>query len=300
VSTITSTITQLRTYNAEKMKQEHNLRQFLSHNKLSPELVNRAWAFIRSSSSVRKERMPEKKVRLLQELPQSLLIEVHAEVYAPMLTKHPFFHFLGGFSVSLIYKICHTAFTQRTTLANHELFLRGHVCSHMYFVSSGTFKYSVHEVQDNENRVKRTATMDSFQEGVVSEGNWICEAALWMKWVTCGSLVALSHCEVFELEDQAFNVLVATVPATKIYGELFMQEVKKRGKRAPDCWDGVDDRFWDQDRLKEMANEAFPEQADQERRMSKKRVNRSKSGSGLLHHLLKMGSARHITDFFVP
>mmetsp|Transcript_42725 Transcript_42725/g.110471 ORF Transcript_42725/g.110471 Transcript_42725/m.110471 type:complete len:768 (+) Transcript_42725:3-2306(+) len=236
VSSITSTIQQLRTYNGESALQEHNLRQFLLHNAVSADLCMRIWDYVRSSSiAAKRSRIQEKDAKLLMELPHGLLSETRAEVYAPVIIAHPMFQYLAEDNLPAFYDVCYHAMAQRSVMMNRELFLRGTKCSSMFFVVEGVLKYDTGtypKITDEDQAwlSMMTGNSDEVPEGhghFILPGRWVSEPALWLnKWMHKGSTVVLSHVEAFEVSVVHFAKATAEVPCVRQYRDGFIKLLK--------------------------------------------------------------------------
>jgi len=99
----------------------------------------------------------------------------------------------------------------------HEVFLKGDVAVNMLFAVSGTLAYASdsyscmsarRSVTDINNGVMGLDSSAVRGTSTVSKGDWVCEAALWLKWVHMGWLIAIDHAELHDLKTDKFHDIV--------------------------------------------------------------------------------------------
>merc|ERR1712232_1370621 len=105
---------------------------------------------------------------------EPLLMELHVEVFTPVLDTHPFFHRYGELNPG-VRKVCHTAISQAVLSHGDLLYAAQDTADQMYFVKSGKLNY---------NPVGDHSVIEK-----VDVGEWLCEACLWTTWETRGEVL---------------------------------------------------------------------------------------------------------------
>jgi len=241
VSSITSAMTQLHQSNRFKSKQREDIRRYISDNKLSLELGNRIVAFVRKHRAGSRKRVHEQEIEILKVLPESLRVQLHWEVYEPVLRPHPFFFNSLEVDEGGVLDICHHALSEMSLGSSQELFTPCQPATKMYFVVSGVLEY-FHGSSDTEM-------------AEISRGQWCVEAALWIKWDHEGRLAAVSHCELVVLDASTFRKFMTyrtgLMRCSQEYARLFKERVDSGNIDRPlDVW-------FDHDATTEMAQLSF-------------------------------------------
>jgi len=249
VSTITNAMTQLRNLNRERNDQMSILRRYFSENRVSGNLMGRVWGCLQKAMGRSKRRVHESDVVILQLLPWTLKTELQEEVYAPILTAHPFFmQYSTAFRMQMR-KVYQNALEEVSLGIGHQLFNSGEISTKMYFVLSGILSY-----KEEGGRLCGL----SFVEG----GQWLCEPVLWIIWKHTGQLIATTHCELVALHAQKTQEVLAqhqseTEDMVRSYVKLFTRYFKKHQDSLTDIWADID-------LLTEMAFRAFEDDDENE------------------------------------
>uniref|UniRef100_A0A7S0B6R0 Ion transport domain-containing protein n=1 Tax=Pyrodinium bahamense TaxID=73915 RepID=A0A7S0B6R0_9DINO len=189
VSGITSSMTALRSQNADRRRQDAAIRRYFDENKVSVNLGKCVMDWIQNNGKRRKTKVHESDIPVLKDVPERLLLLLHQEVYLPRLTTHPFFAEYQEIDFNGLRKICHRATSEQALLAEQELFSRATPATHMYFVVSGTLAYYLNALPPHS----------------LVAGEWACEVVLWIPWVHRGSLCAETFTELVTLDAAAFQ-----------------------------------------------------------------------------------------------
>jgi len=262
VSSITSTISQIRNFHAERTKEEHNLRVFMNDNQVESQLASRVWAFVRAGASTKRQRIAESKVALLKEIPELLLMELHAEMYAPQMSAHPMLQWLASSHMHALYMICHLTASMRSLQPRQEVFVRDHLAKAMVFVSEGQMRLTRSRLARMEglraatrgpdekvNRVTaftssfalhitsggaasqdtaRTTSNTSNGSDLLHPGQWVSEGCLWIHdWVHQRSLVAVDQGAVCEVDAEMFAKVTRGIPELELYAKGFRSALQK-------------------------------------------------------------------------
>lgn len=221
VSSLTSAMTELRNLNSEKLEQCAMLRRYLRENRIDPSLMSRIWGWVEHKPNRPRRRTRAEDVAMLASLPRRLQVELHRQVYGPVLVEHPFFY---RFSVArpselrFVFECLHEVHVD----VGHEVFATGQVATQMFFIVHGALTYSLDSGADGW----RPPTPGAHQLGpasapllpplgaspsastgadgdadvlVVRAGDWLCEAALWFQWKHIGQLTAADDSELVGL-----------------------------------------------------------------------------------------------------
>jgi len=191
VSRITASMTRLQMIAEQHDRQFATLRNFLNYHNVSASLTLRVVRSARFSLEMQERNIVEKDIGLLGMISEPLRIEIHYQIYGPIISYHPFFQYYHGGSVTAMRKLCHSCIDVISLSAGDMLFTCGEApkVSQMYFVMSGGLTYMFR------------ATEQAHPIGV---GMWACEAALWVPWVHYGDMLSSTYCSVVAVEAEAF------------------------------------------------------------------------------------------------
>merc|ERR1712224_779707 len=120
----------------------------------------------------------------------SLRLQLHWEVYTPIISPHPFFFQLGRTDSQALLEICHMTISEQFCWVGAELFSPGQAAKHMYFIRTGCADY----MRPCDNH-----PID------ILPGFWFSEVALWLKWDHVGCLTALKACELIAINGDKFR-----------------------------------------------------------------------------------------------
>jgi len=191
LSILTSHFTQLYILGNQQSQQLNVMRRYLAQNGISKGLVLRVTRNAQHTMKMRQRATPEAAVGLLDLVSEPLRIELHYEMYYPMLGLHPFFAEYMKACPFVVRKICHAAMSTNTYSRDDVIFHFGEASSKMQIVRSGLLTYSWAASSEQ-----------------LSEGRWLSEAALWTDWVHRGVLTAIEDSIVFAVNAQMFQNIV--------------------------------------------------------------------------------------------
>jgi len=266
VSAITNAMTQLRNLNSERNEQFSSLRRYLGENKCSTALMGRIWTCVQTAMGRTKRRVHETDVKVLQMLPWSLKAELLEEVYNPILAAHPFFMQFSSSFHQQMRKILQNAIEEISLPIGQELFSSGEAANNMYFVLSGVMVYT----KDNKSSCEPPC--------FVSAGQWVSEAALWIKWKHNGQLIGTTPCELIALKvakvQEVLTQMSYDEDQVKRYVKIFVRYFKKNPDSLTDVWAETD-------LLTDMAHKAFMgEEDDEEGMQNPNRLHTQQTGGG--------------------
>lgn len=190
VGRLTSSMTQLHMLSKKDTEKFQVLKRYLSKHEISSALTLRVIHNAQHALSETQRFIEESKVELLGLISDPLRVELHYELYAPVLRVHPFFNHFCDSCPQVMKKICHGAMSQLLVSAGDVVFMPGEVPSppQMFIVCSGELSYH---------------TM-SGAISYVEVGHWISEATLWTPWIHQGMLKVSSDCRLCRLDATKF------------------------------------------------------------------------------------------------
>lgn len=196
ISSITSTMTQLRNIEAERIKQETALHRFFEQHKISVETGKCIVDWSKVNNQRGRKLLHQEEVPMLCGLPGSLRCKLREEVFASRLTWHPLFKAFQGMADGFVRKLCDVAVSEHRMADGQELFSKGIKASSMYFVRTGTLSYSMGVVDSHE----------------VGKRCWLSEVALWCSWVHRGTASSKGSSEVLALDVARFHEVLQRCP----------------------------------------------------------------------------------------
>jgi len=191
VSSLTSEITRLQIISNQHSQQLSILRRFLSDHSVSSRLAVRVQRNARHALQEMQRNMQEENVELLRLVSEPLRMELHFEIYSPILAKHPFFSQYIDECPHVMRKVCHKCTAIIPAFAGDVIFNPGETPNppKMYFVMIGLLEYF---------------TIGGHQL-LVKESQWIAEATLWTVWSHRGGLRAKCDSQLCEVNAREFQ-----------------------------------------------------------------------------------------------
>jgi len=208
VSMLSSGMTQMHIIRGSQARQLSNLRKYLNQNSISRNLSLRMQ---RSATHALSADLSPEYVDLLPVISEPLRIEMHFEMYASVMSKHPYFSECIIDSPHVMRRVCHTMTVQFLD-GGEVVFCEGDVQQKpkVFFVMKGSLMY-------------RT----DFGDILVEEKQTVAEAYLWTAWHHHGTLTAVDQCQLAILDCEAFVEIVEksknVVPDPKLYAADFCE-----------------------------------------------------------------------------
>jgi len=224
ISSITSSMTHLRSMNVERKRQEELIRRYITQNKLSLDLGTRIQTFLRQKGLAEnsKRRVHEKHILVFGMLPEIILVELRTQVFKPTIEVHPFFRKIDLHDESGLVAVCSRCLTEQALVPSQELFTEIDVCKKMYVILSGDLEY--------------LAELQSAVFRKVASSEYACEMCLWCQWEHQGRLAAVTTCEIVEVDAKQFRSLAS--------GTMSFESWKKYAQQYVQCLTQViDDDF---------------------------------------------------------
>lgn len=174
------------------------LKRYLRESGISLRLASRVEMNAQHVIANRQQNVPESEVELLQLVSEPLRVELHLEIYSPVLSCHPLLRLLQAESPAAMRQLCHAAVTQVALSRDDVLFSAGEVpsCPAVLFVSNGLLHYR-----------RELGRAQDFGPGL-----WACEHVLWTEWAYYGQLKAVGACQIVMLEAEKFQQIATQHP----------------------------------------------------------------------------------------
>mmetsp|Transcript_124874 Transcript_124874/g.388731 ORF Transcript_124874/g.388731 Transcript_124874/m.388731 type:complete len:504 (+) Transcript_124874:575-2086(+) len=191
VGRLTSSMTQLHMLSKKDVEKFQVLKRYLSKNEVTHALAVRVIHNAQHALAETERFMEESRVELLGLISDPLRIELHFELYAPVLAVHPFFRVFCDTHPQVMKKVCHSAMSQLLVSTGDVVFMPGEAPSppQMFILCSGEMSYH-------------------YMTGAVAyveAGQWVSEVALWTSnWTHQGMLKAASDCRLCRLDAAKF------------------------------------------------------------------------------------------------
>lgn len=207
VSTITSSMTRLQIVSARQSTQVDTLNQYLVNNHISTKVALRVQRNAVYAISQEKRNTPESSIELLQLVSEPLRIELHYEIYSPILEWYPFFRHYDNANKNGMRRVCHGA-VQRLSVSRGDVVFSAAEMSPvpvMYFVCSGKLHYQRQGCPPNP----------------VFSGQRVCEVVLWTAWVHCGTLRVKHESNILVLDAHQFQAITLHWQTNECYPRRF-------------------------------------------------------------------------------
>merc|ERR1719329_358846 len=238
-------MTRLQIITSHQSSRMAQLRKYLTNRRISRKLSFRVLRNAQHAMVEQKRNVAESKVEVLQVISTPLMVEVHFEVYSPLLLSHDFFSCFANFNPAGMRRVCHSAVSMVRLSPGDVLFSDHEKPSHprMFFVQSGRLQYMR---QDGST-------------SPLSCGNWASEPVLWTTWTHCGTMRAEAHSQLIELDAQKFRDVLDAFPMQHVgrYAEAFVHILNMASHDEPEVLDDMGDFL--ENYIPEMLVYAFPE-----------------------------------------
>eukprot|EP00927_Polykrikos_kofoidii_P083482 TRINITY_DN8555_c0_g1_i2.p1 TRINITY_DN8555_c0_g1~~TRINITY_DN8555_c0_g1_i2.p1 ORF type:complete len:966 (-),score=151.81 TRINITY_DN8555_c0_g1_i2:44-2941(-) len=252
VSSLTASITQLRTMSSDKEKQFWLLRRYLRQRGIGNSLCFRVLRYLEFAVQEQKDLVPESRVWVLGWLSSQLHQELLYEVSFKCMMMHPLFDYICQQARSTMHQLASTALSQQSFAKGEALFMHGSLAQAMYIIDSGSLVYTkVRQppsaaVAGSEGggdgiSMGRTASKKpqvQVQDLVVKpgKGDFMCEPALWTMWNHIGGAQACTECKIVAVQVVPFgDVMRKDMIAWALvanYAERYVQWMNMLGREC--------------------------------------------------------------------
>lgn len=159
----------------------------------------------------KRRRLTESDVPVIELLSSSLSGELRFQMYGAYIMSLPLFRLWVNLSSSVGKELCTNAASKQVVPSNHDLFVAGALGFEAYFLISGLIRYT----QDPESSVVKQV-----KPFLVRPNTWMCEMALWTKWVHVGTAVTLAESEILVINADA---ILNAVPKHRLIHEVTLE-----------------------------------------------------------------------------
>lgn len=214
VSSITNAMTDLRRINERKTRQQETVRQYVLQHKLSRELGNQIYSFLRQHRINQQRMLHESDIDVFKFMPEHVRVQLHYEISKPTLVKHPFLDFFFKTHKTGFVNVSHYAVTQVHAPIGHDTLVLGEPAEAMVFVMRGQSKY-YHGSKEQSHTI-------------VESGDQVCEMALWFNWIHAGRMTSMTPCDFLRLHTEVFRQITretCVLEHARRYAESLRQEL---------------------------------------------------------------------------
>eukprot|EP00928_Gymnodinium_smaydae_P011680 TRINITY_DN14282_c0_g2_i1.p1 TRINITY_DN14282_c0_g2~~TRINITY_DN14282_c0_g2_i1.p1 ORF type:complete len:768 (+),score=177.38 TRINITY_DN14282_c0_g2_i1:224-2527(+) len=217
LSSLTSTLTQLCIIGGNVARQMSILKKYLNQNKIPKRLTKRV---VRSAKHATTGEIHADSVELLAIVSEPLQIDMSFEIYAGVMSHHPFFNHFMLFERDLMRRLCHGTVSMQYYEDGDIIFAKGEepLDPKMYFIVAGDASYTDTEAGDD-------------LPVCVTERQWVSEPVLWTTWKHQGTLIAPKYCKLAALRAKAFQDIISKASKKvgpfnpKMYAYEFVEEL---------------------------------------------------------------------------
>ncbi|CAE8656789.1 unnamed protein product [Polarella glacialis] len=207
VSAVTNASNALRAVKVDRIRQETIMHQFIGNKQVSAGLWYRIQAFIVSQGLNDRIMIKEKDIPMFLEIPEGMRVELHKELYMPIVTSAPFMIAGASLDNEVLVKLAHNVIDESHVQARKDVFVPGSDCSHCYFTRSGNMLYY--------------SDLTDSAAVPLQKDQWLSEVVLWSPWKHTGLLVTQTFTEFILLEADKF-VDIVTQEGGQMYVYLRM------------------------------------------------------------------------------
>jgi len=220
LSVLTSSMTRVHMHANQQVRSFHNLRRYMLQCGITQSLAVRIQRNARHALCEEKSFTPESSVELLSIVSEPLLIDLHFELYAPVMATHRFFSRYSDECPHVMRKVCHCATSMTQVALGDSIFQAGEIPAQpkLYILCSGTMQYVSHS--------GAVTNLEAMQ--------WISEATLWTTWTHLGVLTATSECRLVLIDALLFPTIVSQFEHNDVkadpwaYAQDFTTELNRR------------------------------------------------------------------------
>jgi len=213
VGGLTSSMTSLNLLTNRHSHQFAILRRFLLDKGITHGLATRIHHNARYALAQQERIIDEEHVDLLLRVSEPLRMELHFEMYIPVLSQHPFFSCYSFECPLTMHKMCHHA-------------------TSMLQLSCGDIIFSVGEIPANPKVIFTVSGIltymhFSFGNTELPRGHWAAEANLWTAWMHVGTLRASVYGQICTLDSKQFQEIASQFDSVRFsprqYAKCFVE-----------------------------------------------------------------------------
>ncbi|CAJ1350496.1 unnamed protein product [Effrenium voratum] len=207
VSSITNYMNQLRITNARMIEDDMTLRNFFEKRMISVDLSGRIQHLFKKGSGIHLKRPHVEDIPFLKEMPESLRIHLHNELYLPHFADMPAFKQMQDIDRTLFSKLCHHVFQERFYPTSFEVFVDGSPAKNAVINVNGDLNYSWMSSAWETPPTAREAQAVSNATTVVKVPlrSWLADAVIWSDWNHRGLLESAAPSEILLVDAVSFT-----------------------------------------------------------------------------------------------
>lgn len=177
ISSITTTVSTLRTAREEQFKNHSFLVRFFNERNLSTELYGKVNDMLKKQGAY-DIRVKEADVDLLVGVPERLKVYLHEEMYLDRLMTLSIWRYWKHDDDELFFRqVCHLAMVEHIATPGQDAFMPGTECTQVYIIENGSMGYIARQ-------------LTSFESEHVFAGEVFCLPCIWAEWNHRGRLTA--------------------------------------------------------------------------------------------------------------
>ncbi|CAE7456056.1 unnamed protein product [Symbiodinium sp. CCMP2456] len=177
ISSITTTVSTLRTAREEQFKNHSFLVRFFNERNLSTELYGKVNDMLKKQGAY-DIRVKEADVELLVGVPERLKVYLHEEMYLDRLMTLSIWRYWKHDDDELFFRqVCHLAMVEHIATPGQDAFMPGTECTQVYIIENGSMGYIARQ-------------LTSFESEHVFGGEVFCLPCIWAEWNHRGRLTA--------------------------------------------------------------------------------------------------------------
>jgi len=236
ISSMTQTMTELGRASGEHLRQDTLVQQYVNEHELSSELVSSILSFNRTRRRMQgvKKRLKQQDVATLSALPDRVLMQLHNEVYMPIIVAHPLFRKIENVDMVFVNAICHRVLSEMSVMNGELVFHLGQLAAKMYFPVAGVFGYAFGHLPTEGGRNLSELVPNDF---------WVSEASLWVVWCHHGALLGEAQSsDIIQVESGEFHTAASLTWCSdklRTYAAFFaecMSDDISNGVEINDLW----------------------------------------------------------------
>jgi hypothetical protein len=213
VSSISAAVAQFKFRIHDHSERLNHLQRFLRDNRIRSDIAMQIHKQVVQKLTYRKP-LTTKDVDVLGLLSKSLHSALMKELCRPVIGEHSFFRFVWEMDSLAAEEMCRSCSEFLYSRAD-TLFQTNMEASGMYFVSNGLLAYVLDpRFAAIGQTIRGPDETVGVEEEIVSQGTWLCEAALWCRWRHVGTAEGkTNNCvELLYLGNERFLKMLQRLP----------------------------------------------------------------------------------------
>ncbi|CAJ1362013.1 unnamed protein product [Effrenium voratum] len=197
IGSISATVSSLRSARLDNMQKQSKMLQFFIERNLSVDLYGKVQEALRKEGAFR-VRLKETEVSLIAGIPERFKIQLHEEMFAPMLEGLGIWPVWEEDEGRLLFRLLsHRAMAEQGCTPGQDAFIPGQACQQVLMLQEGCMNYAAKDY--------------SCECSALSAAN-LCLPVLWAEWFYRGRLTAVdSLCYFVTLSSEEFGKIILEV-----------------------------------------------------------------------------------------